>query len=237
MADEPAGGQAATFTKEQVEAEVAGLKKKNAELLEKLAQVNTVAKQFEGLDPEKVKAAIAAAEKAEAERAKATGDWEAREKALRDSFAAEHAKVVEPLTGKVQKLEADLFNAIAVRDAVQATALPTIKGNSKLLLPVLTPELGIEVVDGQPVTVVKGKDGKPRYHQTTGALVTVEDRLLELRAMPEFFGAFEGAGTSGGGASSASASAGAAATIRAGDDKAFLANVGKIAKGEVKVTT
>jgi hypothetical protein len=235
MADEGDGGQATTtYTPAQVEEMVAGLKAKNTELLGKVKSLSEATKSFEGLDPQRAREALAAAEKAEAERAKAVGDWDAREKALRDQFTQEHTKVLEPLMTKAQQLEADLFEAVAGRDAAEAISLPTVKGNAKLLMPIIRPELAVEVIDGRRVTVVKGADGKPRYHPTTGALVTVADRLLELRALPEYGGAFEGAGGSGGGATGGGG-AGGVHTIRAGDDKAFLSQLSEIAKGKVRV--
>lgn len=241
MADDGDSGKAATtFTQADVDRivaeQVAGLKGKNQELLGKLKSATELASQYEGLDPEQARKALAAAEKAEAEKAKAVGDWDAREKQLRDQFAAEHAKVVEPLSTRAKQLEADLFEAVAVRDALAAMPQKTIRGNPKLLLPIIRPELGVEVIDGQRTTVVKGPDGKPRYNATTGKLVTVEERLIELRAVPEYAGAFEGAGGSGGGAEGGASGKGVT-TIPAGDNKAFLANLGEIAKGGVKVAS
>lgn len=240
MADNGDGGQATTtFTQADVERmvaeQVAGLKTKNQELLGKLKSAQELASQFEGLDPERARKALSAAEKAEAEKAKAAGDWDAREKALREQFTAEHSKVVEPLQKKVTDLETGLFSAVAERDAIEACALQDVKGRPKLVLPIIRPELGVEMIDGKMTTVVKGPDGKARYHQTTGALFTVADRLKELRGIPDYAGAFEGTGASGGGAEGGRGGGDGVRTVRAGDDKAFLANLDKIARGEAKV--
>lgn len=238
MADD-GSGEATTFTKAEVEKlvaeQVAGLKGKNDELLGKLKAATEAVRQFEGLDPEQARKALEEAKKAEAEKAKAVGDWDAREKQLREEFAAQHAKVVEPLTMTAKQLEADLFEAVAVRDALAAMPQKHIKGNPDLLLPIIRPELGVEVIDGKRTTIVKGPDGKARYNATTGKLVTVEERLVELRAVPKYAGAFEGAGGSGGGAEGGAGGGGGTVTVRAGDEKAFLANLGDIAKGKAKV--
>lgn len=206
------GGQAATFTKAQLDEaialEVSGLKKKNDELLGKVVEFGEKAKAFAGLDPATARLAVEKAAKAEEERLKAVGDWDANQTRLRAEWASEHSKIVDPLQQEVTTLRGDLFDAVAVRDAHEAVALPTIKGNPKLLLPIIRPELGVEIVDGKRVTIVKGEDGKPRYHPTTNKLVTVADRLLELRALPEYGGAFEGTGGSGGGALGGDAKAG-----------------------------
>lgn len=238
MADGNEGGQAATYTREQVDQEVAGLKAKNSELLEKLTRVNSTLeklKAFEGLDPEKVKAALKTQEQLEVEKQKAAGDWEAREKALREQFASEHEKVVKPLQERLSTLENQYFEAVAVREAVEAMGRDDIKGKPPLLLPVLRPELGVEMIDGKPVVVVKGPDGKPRVNPTTNERITVTDRLKELRSNRDFAGAFSGAGTSGSGAEGGSGGSGDGARIPLRDEKAFLANLDKIAKGEVKV--
>lgn len=238
MADD-GSGEATTFTKADVERmvaeQVAGLKNKNDELLGKLKSATEMARQFEGLDPEQARKALEAAKKAEADKAKAVGDWDAREKQLREEFAAEHTKVVQPLSEKAKQLEADLFEAVAVRDALAAMPQKHIRGNPDLLLPIIRPELGVEVVDGKRITVVKGPDGKARYNATTGKPITVEERLAELRAIPRYAGAFEGTGGSGGGAESGAGGGAGTVTVRAGDEKGFLANLGDIAKGKAKV--
>jgi len=228
-------GTVKTFTQEQVDAEVKGLKAKNEELLGKLRDATSALEPWKGLDAAKVKEVLTAHEEATANKQKAQGDWDAREKKLRDDFKVEHDKVVGPLSERVTALEADLFDAIAVRDAVEAMSDPEIKANPKLILPLLRSELGVAVVEGKRVTVVKGPDGKPRYHQTNNSLVSVKDRLKELRGVKDYAGGFEGTVGGGSGAKGSDAGGGTVGTIPAGDEKAFLANVGKIAKGEVKV--
>lgn len=231
--DTPKSG-AKTYTQAELDAEVAGLKGKNGELLGKLKDLQAALEPWKGLDAAAVKEALAARTKAEEDAQRKSGDWDAREKSLRDGFKLEHDKVVGPLQERVTGLERELFEAVAVRDALEAINLAGVKGNPKLLLPILRPELGVVEVDGQRVTVVKGSDGKPRYHPTTNALVTVEDRLKELRAIPDYAGAFEGAPGSGSGAR-ASGTSGSPPVVAASDSKAFLANLAQIAKGEVTV--
>lgn len=239
MPEVGAGGQATPTADEiqaRIDAEVAGLKRKNTELLDKLKLAQASMEPFSGLDAAKVKAALEAQDKAEGEAAKAAGDWDAREKALREQFAAEHTKVIEPLSVKAKQLEAELFEAVAIRDALEAMGAKETMATSKLALPVIREELDVVLVDGKRRTVVKGPDGKPRYHPTTNELFTVGDRLKELRAIPEYSGMFLGSGGSGGGAPHPSSSGTGVPTISRQDDKAFMANLDKIAKGEVKVT-
>jgi hypothetical protein len=56
-----------------------------------------------------------------------------------------------------------------------------------------------------------------------------------MKTDPEFAVLFPGTGSSGGGASRSSAGGGGSKTIQAGDNASFIANLEKIAKGEVKV--
>lgn len=227
-----------TYTQAELDAEVAGLKRKNAEVLGEMAKLKeamAALEPFKGLDPEKVKGALTAAEKAEAERQKQEGDWEAREKAIREQAAKEHAAIVGPLQAELATARAGLFQSVAQRDALEAMGKPDIKGNSALLMPLLLPELDVQVVDGRQVTVVKGPDGKPRYRTTDNTLFTVEDRLKELRAKPEYGGAFLGPAASGTGSDARSGAAGTGQVIARSDEKGILANLGKIAKGEITV--
>jgi len=200
MAEEPGGQAATTFTQAQVDEMVAGLKSKNSELLGKVKSYDERLKPYEGLDPAKAREALTAAEKAEAEAAKARGDWDANEKRLRDQWAAEHTKVVDPLKSELDQTKAELFEAVAVRDALEAMSSKDVLANPKLAMPLIRHELGTEVIDGKRVTVIKGVDGKARYHPTTGLLVTVADRLKELRTVPDYAGAFQSPAGSGGGA-------------------------------------
>jgi hypothetical protein len=57
----------------------------------------------------------------------------------------------------------------------------------------------------------------------------------EMKTDPEFAVLFPGTGSSGGGASKSISGAGGGKTIQAGDNASFIANLEKIAKGEVKV--
>lgn len=187
-------------TKEQVaelQSTIDRLKANNQEILGHLKSEKTRVAAFDGLDPEKVRNVLAEREKLEVEAQKVRGDWDAREKALRDSFAQEHKGIVEPLQTENKTLRSDLFDATAVKDAIEAMADPTIKANPALALPILRDELAVEIIDGARITVIKGSDGKPRYHPTTNKLVTVRDRLLELKNTKRYFGAFEGSGGSG----------------------------------------
>lgn len=218
-----AGGDK-TFSKAEVDDLVSGLKTKNTELLGSMSKLKDQLKPWEGLEAEKVRQVLADHEKTVADRQKAQGDWEAREAALREQFKTEHEKVTGPLQSEVESLRSNLFDAVAVRDAMEAMADPEIKANPKLILPVVRSELAVELIEGKHVTVIRGADGKPRYHPTTNKLVTVKDRLQELRGAKEFAGGFEGAGGSGSGAQGSQGD-GAAGAVRLTREQASDARV------------
>ena len=197
-----ADGDPKTYTQEEVDAQIAGLKQKNQELIGTNNQLKGQLKPWEGKNPEEVQKVLDENARITAEQQKAKGDWDAREQTLRTEFKTEHDKVVTPLQTENQQLKARLFDAVAVRDATEAIA--AAEGNSKLLLPVLQPELMTVVVDGKEVTAIKGDDGKPRYHATSGKLVTVAERVAELRENADYAPAFKGAPGSGTGARPAS---------------------------------
>lgn len=220
MADDSGTQGATSYTQAQVDDLVTGLKTKNTELLGSLAKTKDQLKAFDGLDPEKSRTMFADHEKALAERQKIQGDWEAREKTLRESFRVDHEKVVTPLQSEVNTLRTNLFDAVAVRDALEAMADKELEANPYLILPVIRHEIGVELIDGKHVTVVRGSDGKPRYHPTTNKLVTVKDRLQELRAIKEYAGGFGGAGGSGSGMRQSPAGTGAVGKITLSPDQA-----------------
>jgi hypothetical protein len=149
-------------------------------------------KAYDGLDPEKARAALTAAEQAEAEKQRAAGDWASREQSLTESWQKRYDAEVTARTTLEQKLNA----AIADRDVADAIAAE--KGKAKLLKPALAGRVKVEVVDGELRSVVYGEDGKPAYHD--GAPMTVRQLVASLKSDPEFMPAFDGTTASGGGA-------------------------------------
>lgn len=88
--------------------DVTGLKNKNAELLGKIKDAEKAVKQFEGLDPEAARAALAAQQKAAEDKLKEEGDFDklkqeyearvlAAEKAAEEKIAAAEAKAQQIL--------------------------------------------------------------------------------------------------------------------------------------------
>lgn len=195
--DQGSGGTPKTYTEDEVAQLTAGLKRNNQELLAEKGKLQDRLKPWEGKDPEQVSKVLEEHDRLTAEQQKAKGDWAAREATLRNEFKAEHDKVLTPLQQENGQLRERLFDAVAIREATEAIA--AAEGSTKLLLPILRPELTTVEVDGRLVTAVKGPDGKPRYHSTTGVLVTPAERIAELKALPDYAPAFKGAPGSGSG--------------------------------------
>ena len=116
---------------------------------------------------------------------------EAAKRAITEKFTAEKAELqgsVDSLTGEIRTLLIDNRTSSAIQAA---------SGNSALLAPMLEKECEIRVTDeGQRVVVVLGEDGEPRYNGE-GDLLTIEQRVAEIKEDERFQGAFQGQVRSG----------------------------------------
>lgn len=103
--------------KEAVEAEVEGLRGKNTELIgknKKLAgRLQDLEARFDGIDPDEVRAMLAAREKAADEDAKKKGDWDQ----LREKLEARHATALKAVEDRNATLESELRRHL-VNDAL-----------------------------------------------------------------------------------------------------------------------
>ena len=223
-----------TYTQDEFDAMVSerdALKGKRDELLDEVKGMRRRLKEFDGLDAKEVRDLLDRAAEDDRKRAKDAGDWEKREGQLTEKHAKELQVERDARTAAEQSVE---------RYVTDAEVLQAIggKGSAKLLLPVIKPR--VKVVkgdDGQLAVRVLDVDGSIRVKVEKGKAVplTLTEYVTELRDDPDLAGAFAGSGASGSGASRSEGSGGAARTIPAGDDKGFLANLDKIAKGEVVV--
>jgi len=223
-----------TYTQDEYEGMVGerdALKAKRDELLDEVKGTRKRLKEFEGLDAKEIRDLVARAADEDRKRARETGDWEKREAQLMEKHAKELQAERDARQGAEQAVERYLVDA----EAMQAIGG---KGFPKLLLPVIKPRLKVvKGEDGHPAVRVIDADGTVRVKVEKGKAIplTVTEYVTELREDPDLAGAFVGSGASGSGASRGEGSGGAARTIPAGDDKGFLANLDKIAKGEVVV--
>ena len=190
---------------------------------------------FKDVDPEKYQALIKESEDREAGKAKAAGDWEKREQQLIEKHNKELKTRDDALIAANRTIERTLVDGEATR------AIAAAKGSPRLLLPEIKQRVKVlKGDDGDYVLRVVDADGTPRIGKVEGgkaAPMTIAELVAELREDAELARAFDGSGASGSGAAKSEGDGGTVRTIPAGDNKAFLGNLAKIAKGEVTVAS
>lgn len=161
-----------------------------------------VADERRDIDPEEYK--TLKAEKEEREHAKAL------EKGQFEKLLSQKDEVYRR---EKETLEAERQSALAavqeyVVDAQANAAIATLKGRPKLLLPLVRAQLkAIKGEDGKYRVAVLDSDGEERRNPKTNEPMTVAELVAEMKADPEFGGAFEASGATGGGASVANTGA------------------------------
>lgn len=116
----------------------------------------------------------------------AAAELEAAKQAITSSFQSkldEANKVNEGLTGEIRSL---------LIDNRTTSAIAAAEGNPALLSPMIKGECEMRVADtGERVVVILDDKGEPRYNGE-GSLLTIEQRVSELKEDPAFQGAFSG---------------------------------------------
>lgn len=170
--------------------DVAGLKAKVDELLAEKKDAQRKTKEAED-------AAKAAAEEA----ARKNGDVSALEKSWQEKLAKREGELqaqIESLNGNVNKM---LIDNVAVTMANEIA----LQGSADLLMPHIKSRLAAEQRDGQFVTVIRDKDGKP-------SAASLDDLKNEFANNPAFAPVIVGSKAAGGGASGGKQGGGAATT-------------------------
>lgn len=215
--------------KAELPTEVTGLKSALEAERKAKADLEKLAKQFEGIDPAKAKEMIANAKKAEEDAAKAKGDWDNWKAQMQGQFDQEKATLTTRLTETESALEAELITARAT------SAIAAEKGVPALLLP----HVGAKVVNENGKREVRifdaagqtryGKDGKP---------MTIAERVAEMKQDAIFGRAFEGTGAGGSGAPNHTAGGGGSGRTlsRAAFDQLAPAEKMKFAKDGGQLT-
>lgn len=213
---------AKTFTEEQVNELIAknteGLKSKVDELLG---------------EKKKTQAKLREEEEARAkvleEAAKKSGDVEALEKSWTEKFTTREAE----LTGALGEKDGIIASLTAGTAATRLAAELALKGSERVLEQIISPRLGVEIVDGQPKVIVKDAAGQR-------SALTLDDLKKEILSDTALKPILQGTQASGAGGVGADGGAGAGKTIAASEldkktpqEKAafFKANPG------VKITT
>lgn len=159
--------------------DVAGLKAKVEELLAEKKEAARKAKEAE-------EAAKAAAEEA----ARKSGDVAALEKSWQEKLAKREQELLQ----QVESLSGNIHSMLVDNVAVKLASELAVPGSADLLIPHIKARLAAEQRDGQFVTVVKDKDGKP-------SAFSIDDLKTEFASNPAFAPVIVGSKASGGGAS------------------------------------
>jgi len=169
------------------------------------------------------------------QKAKDAGDWETRESQLRKEMAEVSAKERKALETELEGLRGALDEEVRIARAT--SALAEHKGSTKVLLPhVLRYTKTVKGEDGRYTAIVVDEQGNPRIGDSQGSNMSIAQYVETLKADPDFARNFEGTGSTGGGASKSTGGAsGPVRKIAANDGDAFIANLEKVAKGEVEV--
>jgi Skp family chaperone for outer membrane proteins len=177
---------------------VDGLKTALASERKVKAELESIAKKFDGLDADKARDALARMEKlASGEPDEQTAQrLKAFEDKLKAKYEAESKSVHEPLEKTKQELQsvkAQLSEVLIDRAALEA--LSKAGGEAELLMPHVRSRLSLQEHDGKLVTVVLDKDGQTARispAQGSTALMTVDELVAELKANPVYGRAFAG---------------------------------------------
>lgn len=232
MAEGDGAGGAKTYTQEELEARITeankSLEANRDQVLRELKAMKEKVKGFDGVDPEKYRELVAAAEEAEQKRAKAAGDWEAREKQI----VEKHAKELDTLKKELSDAEAVIAEHLI--DATAAQAISEAKGAVKVLLPHIKAHTKIVRENGKRHVQVVDANGVQRVADGKGTAMTISMLVDELKADPDFARNFEGSGSSGGGASRSAGSAGGSKTV-AMDDPSYFGHLADIVAGKAEI--
>jgi hypothetical protein len=221
------------------------LKTENKDLKTELAVLKT---NFEGLDPEEAKTAIA---KIKEIGDAGSNDTQQKElEAIKSQLTAQHTKKLTEVEtrAKTASEKAERYLASIKKSKIREAAIAAIqgeKGSIKVLMPHVASSCRIVVDPEDPdnpdkfIVEVMDEKGEARFSMKQGAVglsMSPAELVSEMKAMDEFSPAFEGARAAGSGASGSSQQVRTTGrTVRRSDQAAIEANIDRIAKGEVTV--
>jgi len=202
-----------------------GLKSALAKERESVKTAKDALSKFDGIDPDKHRELVEGAEKAEAERQKSQGDWEARETKLQEGFDTQLKKIIGERDAAVSERDAktsELDGVLRKKEVLKAIA--EAKGSVVLLEDVVLKNTKLVEVDGKQVVQVLDDNGAPKLKdgaKNASDFMGIAEYVTSLKDQDGYAGAFEGAGGSGsGGTRDATGSQGSDAAKRAAQRKA-----------------
>ena len=123
-----------------------------------------------------------------------------REKVLTAKFT----KDMEAANGELATVRGQLENQLIHNTAMEA--LTELGGNAQLLMPHITSQTKLELIDGKYVAQVIDENGVPRVSMKTGSMdsMSVGELVSSMRDSETFAPAFAGSGATGSGTSGSS---------------------------------
>lgn len=178
---------------------VSGLRRNRDELLDQRKKDADRFKAYEGLDPEAARAALAAQQKADEDRARKAGEFDQ----LREQMATKHREERERLESDLKSRDSVIDEL--VRENVATSAIAKAEGSTTLLLPhVLRQTRTVkDEATGKYIAVVVDEKGNERISDSSGKRMTIEELVAEMKGKDDYAGAFRGTGSAGGGAAGA----------------------------------
>lgn len=202
---------------------VRGLRKNRDDLR---TEKEALAAKYAGVDIDSLKAEIATLKE---------GNKGGRNDAEISALTSQLKQLKDAAAAEKTTLEKDRDSARAekdnyIRKAEIRGVLNKHDGNPIFLEHLLEGQL--KVVDGKAVVV--DSSGNPRIKNSLNEPLTLDDLVLDLKAKPEFGGAFKAPSTNGSGAGAGNGSGAKPGTVKAGS-KEYFANLDKVASGELKI--
>lgn len=189
----------------ELPAETAGLKSALQKEREGKSAAEKALKVFEGIDAEEARRLKTDADKAESERHKSKGDWDAREQQLRTQLAADLQKRADQYTAelktrdeRITKLQASLEKNLI--EAQATAAIAAAKGAPELLMPHVMRSVKVVEENGEFVARVVDASGQPRIANVKGDPFTIANLVEEMKANQIYGRAFDASGAGGSGA-------------------------------------
>lgn len=183
----------------EILANVGGLTSALESEREKASKAEKVLRGFGDITPTQAKEALA--------KMKEFANGGLDEKA-KMAIAEREAQIMEQYEAKLSQAasEADRWKNTTIQEhnrRVADEAIEKNKGNKTLLRPIVLQSLRTSLEENGLKTVIVGPDGTPRVAAKDGKVsdLSAEAFVAELRNIPEYAGAFEGTGNSGGGSS------------------------------------
>lgn len=171
--------------------DVDGLKRKVDELLSEKKEAKKAREEAE-----------AEARRISEESARKSGDTEALEKSWQEKLSKRERELQEQIDAMGSSVTTMTVDNVAVKLANELA----VQGSADLLIPHIKSRLSAEQRDGQYVTVVKDRDGKP-------SAFTLDDLKSEFVSNPAFAPVIVGSKATGGGANGSNHGGGATKTI------------------------